>query len=153
LEADLFPPTFDWRLPSARFYEVIARRASAFNTILSTASGKDAPDEIAPPLSVSELNLPNQPTWTDVPITKMILLPGGRFLIVLGESQPIRVYDLALYYMDGTPPALLLSHELSHNFSGHHIVASTLAGKDVSCVRLAVPECVSGEDKEAGGLE
>ncbi|KAH6900978.1 hypothetical protein BKA70DRAFT_1313363 [Coprinopsis sp. MPI-PUGE-AT-0042] len=149
LEASLFPPTLNWRLPSPKYYEVMARRASGFRSMLSAASRDNASTE---PLPKSEFDLPDLPFLApNIAIDKIILLPGGRFLIILAQSQPIQVYDLALYYTNGDPPVLIASFPLSHQFSGLNAVASTLAGPGVSCVRLLLQEYAYGPNAVAGG--
>ncbi|KAH6891874.1 hypothetical protein BKA70DRAFT_840582 [Coprinopsis sp. MPI-PUGE-AT-0042] len=149
LEAPLFPPTLKWRLPPSKLHEIIARRASRFKCVLSLVASQGNASTAPLPRLNTELSAP--PSWPNVPIGKVILVPGGRFLIILGESQPIQVYDLASYYVDGTAPVLIANFTLSHKFAVVHAAACTLAGPEASCVRLLLHEFINRS--EATGFD
>ncbi|KAH6900977.1 hypothetical protein BKA70DRAFT_732572 [Coprinopsis sp. MPI-PUGE-AT-0042] len=149
LEAPLFPPTLKWRLPPSKLHEIIARRASRFKYVLSLVASQGNASTAPLPRLNTELSAP--PSWPNVPIGKVILVPGGRFLIILGESQPIQVYDLASYYVDGTAPVLIANFTLSHKFAVVHAAACTLAGPEASCVRLLLHEFINRS--EATGFD
>jgi hypothetical protein len=75
----------------------MAKRTSRFKSLLVPASEE---------LGISRKHLPRLktellgfPSWPNVPIGgRIILVPGGRHVIIIGEDQPIQVnqvYDLA----------------------------------------------------------
>jgi hypothetical protein len=129
-ETHLFFPTLNWGPSSPKMYEIIARRATGFKSVLTEVS-QNTPSTLRR-LS-TELDL--RP-WPRDPMRKIILIPGGRYVIVLGEQQSFVVYDFLPHYMEGAPPTLLSSFPISHRFIPSRVVASTLAGPNTSRVRL-----------------
>jgi hypothetical protein len=116
----------------------MVRRASRFKSLLAAASAELGTSR--KPLPRLKTELLGFASWPNVPIGKIILVPGGRYLIILGENQPIQVYDLAQYYMDGTPTSPISSFVLPHRFLIIYAAASALAGTEASCVRLLLHE-------------